>query len=100
MAYLKGRIDLHTNKEIADDLHDLKENSRDVHIILDFAAVEYISSSGIGFLVSLQRQLIESRRKLKLSSLNTAVQRIFKAVGMLESFPIFASVDEAFDSFS
>ncbi len=96
---LKGRLDIHTNKGISDEINDLVQKNQGMHFILDFSGVEYLSSSGMGLLVTLQRALEDRKHKLKLAALNHAVTRIFTAVGMLENFEVFDTVNAAIDSF-
>jgi anti-sigma B factor antagonist len=58
-----------------------------------------MSSSGLRIFVSTMRVLKESKRKLKLCSMNSAVQKIFEVVELMDMFDIYETEEEALESF-
>ena len=62
-------------------------------VIVDLAAVDYISSAGLRSLMAATRQRKETR--LAVASLSPVVQEIFTIARFRHVLPIFASPDEA-----
>jgi len=62
-------------------------------VIVDFAAVEYISSGGLRALVLAARQKTTARR-LAVVGLHALVQEIYAIAHFEQVIPIFATVEE------
>ena len=99
IIYPKGRVDLHTNHNLAVDFDKITSKYAAHHYIINMKDVEYMSSSGLGLLMTIRRKLEVKDKHFILCELGTAVTKILKAVGMLESFTVFASENDALDSF-
>lgn len=56
--------------------------------LLDFSNVNYIDSSGLGVLISMQKRLKEYQGKLILKGLNGEVKRIFELTRLTKVFEI------------
>ena len=56
--------------------------------IVDFKDLEYISSAGLGVLLSTQKRLSESGNSLKLINMNKHIQDIFRYAGFDTVFEI------------
>ena len=88
-----GRIDNLTSAEFqARLLAAVTANSVDV--VIDFSAVEYISSAGLRALMMASRQKPKERR-LAVARLNAVVHEIFTISRFSHLIPIFATVEEA-----
>ena len=66
--------------EIEKEINNIIQNQPDKHLLLNLKEVEYMSSSGLRIFVSTMRILKESKRKLKLCNMNSAVKKIFEVV--------------------
>ncbi len=99
VVYLAGRLDVHLSAEIEKEINNIIQNEADCHLLLNLKDVEYMSSSGLRIFVSTMRLLKESKRKLKLSNMNNAVKKIFEVVELMDMFDIYASEEEAIQSF-
>ena len=95
---LKGRIDIHANAELADELKRLVSENLDKYFLINLEHVEYISSSGLGVLVHIKRDLAIKNKTLLLAGMQPGVEKIFQVSGMKEHFNIFISQREALDS--
>jgi anti-anti-sigma factor len=90
---------------IAGNIHIIKEKINEflsqnvVKLVFDFKSVNFMDSSGIGFLVTVLKELSKKNSKLKLCNLNTTVSSTLKQVQLYSFFEIFDSVDEAVESF-
>ncbi len=90
---------------IAGNIHDIKAKVNEllsqniVKFIFDFSSVNFMDSSGIGFLVTVLKELSKKDSKLKLCNLNNTVASTLKQVQLYSFFDIYDSVDEALESF-
>ena len=84
VIYLSGRLDVHLSAEVENEINRIIQNESDNHLLLNLKDVEYLSSSGLRIFVSTMRILKESQRKLKLSNMNNAVQKIFEVVELMD----------------
>jgi anti-sigma B factor antagonist len=87
-----GRLDGVTSLEFQEHLRQSVSGAT-TGVVVDFAAVEYISSAGLRALVAAARQRQDCR--LAVAALQPIVQEIFRIARFQHVMPIFASVDEA-----
>lgn len=55
---------------------------------VDFSELEYISSAGLGVLLSVQKRLSKSGQSLRLARLNQHIREIFRIAGFDKVFEI------------
>lgn len=63
-------------------------NRVDGTCVVDFSDLEYISSAGLGMLLSVQKRLGESGDKLRLTHMNRHIREIFRMAGFDHIFDI------------
>ncbi len=80
---LSGRFDA-AQVEKARAVFDLVN----VHTVVDFAQLDYISSAGLGILLMTQRRLKESGTGLKLINMNKHIRDVFQYAGFDKIFEI------------
>jgi anti-anti-sigma factor len=95
IVYLTGKLDIHFSEEIEKELFRLINEESASNLLLNLKNVEYMSSSGIRIFVSTMRTLRESKRKLYLCEMSSAVMKIFEIVELLSMFEIFETEEEA-----
>jgi anti-sigma B factor antagonist len=61
--------------------------------VLDFAALEYISSAGLGVLLKTQKRLMANGGRLKLVNVNPHIHDIFRYSGFDQIFEIERAAD-------
>jgi anti-anti-sigma factor len=88
-----GRIDNLTSPEFQARLLAAVTSSA-ADVVIDFSAVEYISSAGLRALMTASRQKPKERR-LAVARLNAVVHEIFTISRFSHLVPIFATVEEA-----
>jgi anti-anti-sigma factor len=88
-----GRIDNLTSAEFQARLLAAVASSS-VDVVIDFSAVEYISSAGLRALMTASRQKPKERR-LAVARLNAVVHEIFTISRFSHLGPIFTTVEEA-----
>ncbi|MEN8139610.1 MAG: STAS domain-containing protein [Thermodesulfobacteriota bacterium] len=67
--------------------------------VVDFSAVDFMDSSGLGALIAAVRRLRKGGRDLKIACPNDNVQRVFDLTSANRLFEIFAQRQSALDSF-
>lgn len=78
-----GRLDASRIDEATSFLDAVKTST-----VVDLARLDYISSVGIGLLVSTQKRLAETGEKLKLINANESVRNVFHFSGLEAIFEI------------
>lgn len=68
-------------------------------VLVDFFGVEYFPSTGLGSLISMQKQVKASKGQMRLASLAPHIHDLFILSGLDKVFAIFPSADEAAASF-
>jgi anti-anti-sigma factor len=91
---LAGRLDTVTAPELDARLAPLLGDPAVTAVILDLAALEYISSAGIRCVVKARKALEGREGTLALVNLQPPVQKVFDIVKALPPNQIFGSVTE------
>ena len=91
---LNGRLDSNTSPEFEGKILETIENGAN-KLIIDFAALEYISSAGLRVVNKTLRQLKPSEGKLVLCSMQDYVKEVFEIAGFDTFIPIVSDMDEA-----
>ena len=95
----RGRIDCNTSAQLERQLLTLLEPASR-GIVIDFAAVDYISSAGLRVMLVLAKRLRGGRGALVLCRLNDLIQDVFKMSGFNKVIAIAATRDEALATLS
>jgi len=80
---LAGRFDATQVERVRGELEGLS-----VSTTVDFGELDYISSAGLGVLLSVQKRLSQSGQKLKLINLNSHIREVFRIAGFDQIFMI------------
>jgi anti-anti-sigma factor len=86
---------------LGDVLSDLERDvepyleSQDAGLVFDLAEVSFVSSMGLGLFVRVGKTLGEQGRVLVLARLTRPVERVIRAIGLDQVFPLFRGVPEA-----
>ena len=96
---LKGRLDLASGTELKERVKELFDQER-TFLHLNLEHVEFINSSGLGALVSTMKETRVRKGRLTLSNLASYVQEIFDITQLSHIFEIFATEEEALNSYS
>jgi anti-anti-sigma factor len=82
-----GRLDTTTSRDFEKKLLELV-NGGNVHYVIDFERLEYVSSAGLRVLVMLGKRLPGMGGSLVLSSLSPQVKEVFDIAGFTRIFQI------------
>ncbi|HYR57626.1 MAG TPA: STAS domain-containing protein [Chthoniobacteraceae bacterium] len=91
---LEGEIDLACSPELRELLHEHAQAQRSA-LLLDFAGVNYVDSSGLATLVEYVRKVQDFGGRLALAAVNPRVRTILDLVRLSEIFPIYPTLAEA-----
>jgi len=95
---LNGRLDSNTSPEFEGRILETIENGSN-KLILDFEALEYISSAGLRVVNKTLRQLKTNEGQLILCSMQDYVKEVFEIAGFDSFIPIVPDMDEALQKF-
>lgn len=97
----QGRVDhVHADAfKAAIDMHLAESKVSGSPVILDFAAVDYISSVGLRALMLVARQVKEEGRQIAIAALQPLVDEVFKISRFNLVYQVFHSVDDALAEF-
>lgn len=89
-----GRIDTTTAPALERHLDGLLA-AGERRLVVDFSAVDYISSAGLRVLLALARQIRDGGGALALCGVTGAVQQVFELAGFLPLFTVCESREAA-----
>lgn len=92
-------LDASKAAEFKENILKLIMDNQNIQVVLDLNQVKFIDSSGLGSFLSILRDLNARGGDLKLSRMNSPIQRMFELVKMQKIFEIYKSNDEAVKSF-
>ncbi len=95
---LSGEIDINTSPEVRKVFDRLIKEARK-KVLLNFAEVVYIDSSGLATLVEMLQRLKRLGGVLRLSNLSEKVKGLFEITKLDKLFNIFPSEAEALKDF-
>lgn len=97
VVYLKGKLDVQQVDDIEKDMKRLLNAETSCHFLLNLQGIDYVSSSGIGFLVFMMNSMKERGKIFGICELSSSVRRIMDIVEMNVLFHIFNDEPEAFE---
>jgi len=92
------RMDAHNSGDLKEQMLQLFDDGK-CNLIIDLAEVRFVDSSGLGALVSGFKNSSARKGSLKLCSLQPQVRSMFELTRLHRVFEIFASVEEALESY-
>jgi anti-sigma B factor antagonist len=93
---VRGEVDLSTGDRLAEAAGEVLRESAGRPVVLDLLAVDFLSSSGLGVLVSLNDQAKALGTPLRVVvDAARPVMRPIRTMGLEDVLSIFGAVDEA-----
>ncbi len=86
-AYLFGRLDTASAVEVAPKFNELSEYANQ-EVVLDFTALDYISSSGLRLLIGLRKDSAAKGGKVIIEKINDSIRNVFTMTGFYSLFEI------------
>ena len=94
LVALAGHLDTNTSPRVQEALDALVTGGGGA-IVVDFTALEYISSAGLRVLLATVKRLERDGGKLHLFGLNETVREVFDISGFSMILPVFGTEEEA-----
>ncbi len=94
-----GKIDARTMGDFEGGIRELMDAGH-VNLVIDFAEVPFISSAGLGILMSVIEEIREAGGDLVMARVVPEVYRIFDLLEFTTLFRFFDSLEEATAAFS
>jgi anti-anti-sigma factor len=91
---VKGRLDAVTSPEFDRVLAGFIEEG-DQNFVLDFGALDYISSAGLRSILLAARELKAKGKRLSLSALRDVVKEVFEIAGFSAIIAVYPSTQAA-----
>jgi anti-anti-sigma factor len=95
---LEGRLDITSVDSLEKKLNESIDNGAN-KIILDCAALNFISSAGLRVLIIIQKKLEPKKGELVIFGFNENTKKIFEITGYFNLFSIFETESEAIKHF-
>jgi anti-anti-sigma factor len=98
VATFVGRLDTNTAPAAQEKLDGLVDGGA-TKLLIDFSALDYISSAGLRVLLATAKKMKKSNGTMRLCGLNETVQEIFDVSGFSTMLSVFGTQDEALAGF-
>lgn len=86
-------------EQLEKDIMELVDRSEEHRVIIDFAPVQFMSSSMLGKLVKIHKKCKEYKAKLKLSGVSSDILQVFKITKLDKLFDIEKDLETARKAF-
>lgn len=81
-VYLSGELDHHGAGKLRDQVDLAIERAKPKRLILDFSDINFMDSSGIGFVMGRYRLMQQMGGHLQLAGLSPRMERVMKLAGL------------------
>lgn len=81
-VYLSGELDHHGAGKLRDQVDLSIERAKPKQLVLDFSDINFMDSSGIGFVMGRYRLMQQLGGSLKLAGLSPRMERVMKLAGL------------------
>jgi anti-sigma B factor antagonist len=95
---IDGYLDSSTFPKLQDYLNEQFENEK-YNYLLDLKDLDYISSAGLGVLMSMLRQVRQKNGDLKIVNMSEKIHRVFNLLGFSRLMQVYHSEEEALEAF-
>lgn len=87
IAKFSGRLDTAAAAQIMEEVNPLME-ATNKEIILDCAALDYISSSGLRIFLKIRKEASANNSKVIVRNINNEISQVFMMTGFVSIFEI------------
>ena len=98
VLYLSGRLDLVSSSTLKDKIRERLQDRR-LRLVLNCTGLNFINSSGLGALISAQKDVQLSRGRIVLCCLTPYVDELFAITGLKKVFEILENEEDALAAF-
>ena len=98
ITQLSGELDVASVRENRAAMEKALRQQPFKKLILDLTEIEFMDSSGLGFILGRYKQLEEQGREMVLVGARNQVSRVLKMSGVEEILPSYLTLDEAIEA--
>lgn len=98
IVHLIGELDHHSAEEVRVKIDDRIDNDNINKLILDFGAVNFMDSSGIGVIVGRYKKLCLKNGVLCVTRIKGNIEKVFELSGLFKIIDRYEDVNEAIKS--
>lgn len=91
---VEGYLDSSTFDQLQDHMQSLIDANK-FNIVVEFGQLNYISSAGLGVLMSMLKEVRRNHGDLKLANMSTKVRNLFDMLGFSRLIRIYPDCEEA-----
>jgi len=95
---MEGNLDTNTSVDAQEQINELISGGA-MKLVVDFAAVDFVSSAGLRVLLATAKRLGGSGGSLRICGLNDEVNEVFEISGFSTILDVFPSQDAALQGF-
>lgn len=95
---LEGRLDAASSPQLEKQMNSIIDSGH-FKLVLNFAAVDYLSSSGMRLMLSMSKKLKNLEGKLLACNLSEDVMEVIKMTGFHQVMEIYSTEEECFVHF-
>lgn len=92
---LTGELDHHSAEEVRIKIDDKIEMASTRKIIIDFANVNFMDSSGIGVIIGRYKKITMKKGTICIANARGSVERIFQLSGLFKIIKSYKTLEEA-----
>ncbi len=98
LVRIGGSLDAENAPKLDKKIHgEIEKGAK--NIVCNMESLDYIASAGLGVLISVNDTLQKKGGEIRLSGMSDKIKKIFKLLGFLNLFKIYAADDGAIESF-
>ncbi len=86
-------------EQIGQTLYELVDKRDKKKLVLDFAKVQFLSSSALGVLLTLRKKSTANKGKIVICSIKADLRKVFKITSLDKLFEFYNTEEEALASF-
>jgi anti-sigma B factor antagonist len=95
---VEGEINLNTSPELRKAFEELSQG-KSRKVVIDFAEVPYIDSSGLATLIELFQRLKKNNGALRICCVSDKVKNIFEITKLHRLFEVYSDQESALENF-
>jgi stage II sporulation protein AA (anti-sigma F factor antagonist) len=92
---LSGELDHHSAEEVRNKIDDIINRVGTNKVIMDFANVTFMDSSGIGVIIGRYKKLTMKNGTLCITRVKGSVERVFELSGLFKIIKVYKTLEEA-----
>lgn len=95
---LEGELDHHNVEEVRTKIDDRLDRDAISKLIMDFSALNFMDSSGIGMIIGRYKRLNSKGGNLAIANVKSNLDKIFELSGIHKIIKLYDNIEEALEN--